>query len=406
VAVKVLHRDLAQSPEMIERFVLEARAVNLIRHPNIVDIYEFGQLRDGRPYYVMELLEGASLRELIEQHGRFSPREALDILAPLVEALAAAHAAGVIHRDLKASNVMVQALADGRRVKLLDFGIAKLIDPDASATGLTSVGRLIGTPDAMSPEQIRGGKIDARTDVYAMGVLLYQLLVGRMPFVAASPVEVQAMHLETPPPRPSESSAVGAAIDAVVLRCMEKDAARRFDGVAQVADALRDAIARPSGGGAAQLKRAVGIYLTVHAKDAEAELEDAVLDDTASVLVRAREMLRGAGWMIPLETGTTVLAVWAVDEEEPDADRRDRRAALDLALRLRGALDGRPGPDPRVEIVICVHADRAIVRGSEVVGGPISRIGSWVDAAPSRGVAGTSAAVAGLDAAGVTVIAT
>src|SRR6266478_5793915 len=177
-----LDGELAPSPEMVERFVREARVVNRIRHPNIVDIYEFGELDDKRPYFVMELLEGTSLASIVERRGRLSPAQALSYLEPVCDALRAAHAAGVVHRDLKASNVAVVKEGDPPRVKLLDFGIAKLVRTAPGERGLTAVGQRIGTPYAMAPEQIRGGAIDARVDIYALGVLLYQLLTGRYPF--------------------------------------------------------------------------------------------------------------------------------------------------------------------------------------------------------------------------------
>src|SRR6267143_3515328 len=205
-AVKVLHSQLATSPEMVERFVREARVVNRIRHPNIVDIYEFGELGDKRPYFVMELLEGTSLASIVEQRGRLTPAQALGYLEPVCDALKAAHAAGVVHRDLKASNVAVVKEGDPPRVKLLDFGIAKLVRTAPGERGLTAVGQRIGTPYAMAPEQIRGGAIDTRVDIYALGVLLYQLLTGRYPFISGDPVEMERLHVEAPPPRPSAAS--------------------------------------------------------------------------------------------------------------------------------------------------------------------------------------------------------
>ncbi len=168
-AVKVLRRQLAASPQMNARFVQEARAVNMIKHPNIVDIFEFGELPDGRPFYVMELLEGIDLRSILTERGRFPPGEVLEILDPVCSALQAAHDHGIVHRDLKASNIFIGTAGDKRVVKLLDFGIAKLMRPDAGEGGLTVVGTRLGTSYTMAPEQIRGDAIDPRTDVYALG---------------------------------------------------------------------------------------------------------------------------------------------------------------------------------------------------------------------------------------------
>src|SRR5438270_12679762 len=224
-AVKVLHSQLAGSPEMVERFVREAQVVNRIKHLNIVDIYEFGQLDKKRPFFVMELLEGISLASIVERRGRLTPAQALSYLVPVCDALGAAHAAGVVHRDLKASNVAVIKDGDPPQVKLLDFGIAKLMRSAPGERGLTAVGQRIGTPHAMAPEQIRGEAVDQRVDIYALGVLLYQLLTGRYPFISPDAVELERLHVEAPPPRPSALAPVSAEIDAIVLRCLEKRAA-------------------------------------------------------------------------------------------------------------------------------------------------------------------------------------
>src|SRR5262249_10610393 len=174
--------ELAEIPEMVERFVREARAVNLIRHPNIVDIFDFGTTQDGRPYFVMELLEGRDLDSLLRTDGRLSPDETFEILDQVCAALSCAHEAGFVHRDLKAANVVVIQNADQRIAKLLDFGIAKLLQPDPALASLTTSARRLGTPHAMAPEQIRGDAVTPQTDIYAIGVLLYYMLTGRTPF--------------------------------------------------------------------------------------------------------------------------------------------------------------------------------------------------------------------------------
>ena len=238
----MLRRQLAASPQMVTRFVREAQAVNMIKHPAIVDIYEFDTLPDGRPFYVMELLEGTDVRSLLNERGRFTPAEVLEILEPVCSALQVAHEQGIVHRDLKASNIFVKTSGGTRSIKLLDFGIAKLMHPDASEAGLTVVGTRLGTSYTMAPEQIRGDGVDPRTDIYALGVVLYHLLTGQYPFRAETMTDIERMHLEAPPPRPSQAAAVSPAFDAVVLRCMEKTAERRYQSVKAFIEALREAV--------------------------------------------------------------------------------------------------------------------------------------------------------------------
>src|SRR5260221_110094 len=241
-AVKVLHNRLAGSPEMVERFVREAQGVNRIRHPNIVDIYDFGKLDRKRPYFVMELLEGMNLGSIVERKGRLTPAQALSYLAPVCDALGAAHAAGVVHRDLKASNVVVVKEGDPPRVKLLDFGFAKLMRSGPGERGLTAVGQRIGTPYAMAPEQVRGAPVDHRVDIYGLGVLLFQLLTGRYPFISPDPVEMERLHLESPPPRPSAIAPVSAGGDPVGPRSLEKRPPARYPDVHALLDGPREAI--------------------------------------------------------------------------------------------------------------------------------------------------------------------
>jgi len=378
-AIKVLHRELSGSPEMLERFIREARAVNLIGHPNIVDIYEFGELNDGRPYYVMELLEGSDLESLIRRRGRLSPSEAFELLQPVCLALEAAHAAGVIHRDLKASNIAVHESSGKRVVKLLDFGIAKLVRPDGASSGLTSVGNRVGTPSAMAPEQILGGAVDARTDVYALGVLLYHLLTGRFPFESDDPVELDRLHLEAPPPRTGAQVAVDPAVDALVARCLEKAPERRFESVSAFLEAFRSAIdVRPQG--TATLRRAVALLVELRFDPAVREpMDDALLDDATAVLDLAEQALRDAGFVLAVATGTALLGVSMLPDDAV-GDVQGRERALHLAEALHRRLTGRPGADSRLSVRVCVHADRvSVFPGTDTseLAGDLLRLGSW-----------------------------
>jgi serine/threonine-protein kinase len=404
-AVKVLHADLATSPAMVQRFVREARAVNLIHHPNIVDIYEIGNLDDGRPFFVMEFLDGRNLEAVLRGQGSFAPSEVFELMSPICEALEAAHRAGIIHRDLKASNVFIARPGLPWRVKLLDFGIAKLLHTEAGTTGLTSVGHRLGTPYSMAPEQIRQGEVDARTDVYALGVMLYHLLTGQYPFNADEAVEIERMHLEKPPPAPSQLAPLWPAVDAVVLRAMEKDPERRFRSARAFSDALAEAVVdprsrRPSSGGLAA--PAVGVYVDIRVSgETQESMDDSLLDDLGQSLDIAERCLRDAGLLLPIQTGSSLLGARALPDD-PEAAQRERAHALETARRLDKELRSRAGADPRIHANICVHADRCIMRttpaGLEIIGGPLVRIGGWAPQGQMSGVCATSEAVAGLSA--------
>jgi eukaryotic-like serine/threonine-protein kinase len=202
-AIKVIHQAVARSPEVVTRFVQEARAVNQIGHLNIVDVFSFGVLPDGRTYFVMEWLEGESLGRRLSRD-RLGPSEAIEILDDVCRALMAAHDKGIIHRDLKPDNVFLVTVPGERPlVKLLDFGIAKLVSRLDQRAEQTRTGSMLGTPLYISPEQARGRNVDHRTDIYALGAMAFEMLCGRHPFVAESAVEILSMHLDKPPPAPS-----------------------------------------------------------------------------------------------------------------------------------------------------------------------------------------------------------
>jgi eukaryotic-like serine/threonine-protein kinase len=226
VAIKILKRELCQDAVTVERFIDEARVVNQIQHPNIVDIFAFGEMPDGRRYLVMELLKGETLRARIE---RAPPtvEEAIAIIRALAHALAAAHAKGVIHRDIKPDNVfLVGKFGNPSDVKLLDFGLAKLAREEQMT--LTATGELVGTPQYISPEQAKGLSIDVRADIYSLGGVAFELLASRPPFLATSAMEVVAKHLMEAPSRPSQfSRVVPGALDDVVLAMLAKDPSGR-----------------------------------------------------------------------------------------------------------------------------------------------------------------------------------
>lgn len=372
-ALKVIHPDLAAHPKNVERFVREAQAVNLIAHQNIVDIYEFGN-HQGRPYYVMEYLEGASLEDVLRQRGRIGMRECLELIEPICAALEAAHRVGVVHRDLKAGNIHVSEAEGARRVTLLDFGIAKFLDR-SEHQGLTSAGTTLGTPDAMAPEQVRGEATDARTDVYALGVLLFQMVTGRVPYRGATPLEVEQAHCEAPIPRASVVAATPEALDPVLARAMAKQAEDRYPSVTALLEALRQVVVAGNAHDATDVEagpKAVGIYLEVSAASMNDEL--AVLDTIADMMDGAEEILGESGYAFPLSSSSSLLAVRLVT----DGIDESRQKAIQRAIALYDELHS---IDSRVEITVCVHVDDATVatstRGASVVGGAITRLARW-----------------------------
>jgi hypothetical protein len=392
-AVKVLRRELASSPQMVTRFLREALAVNLIKHPNIVDIYEFGELPDGRPFYVMELLAGTDLRTLLNSRGRLPPSEVSEILEPVCNALEAAHAQGIIHRDLKASNIHVEQRGDTRVVKLLDFGIAKLVHPDAGDAGLTVAGARLGTSYTMAPEQIRAGAVDQRTDVYALGVVLFHLLTGQYPFRAEHMTDIERMHLESPAPRPSQFAPVSPAIDAVVLRAMEKQPDRRFASAKAFATALREAVGGPKIAVVEAVARAMAIYIEVRVpSDSEAADSDAVLDDVSAILDAGEQVLRAGGWQLVLQTGNALLGARVLPVASSELQTA-MQVGRELAQTLSADLSRRPTGHADVHINICVHVADAQTRessevqgGREIAGGNITAIADWAPQENAVGV--------------------
>ena len=223
VAIKVLARHLLQIPAATERFLAEARAVTRIDHPNIIDIYDFGRLDDGRPYFVMEMLAGTDLMAVMEGAGRMPARKVLQYLEQIGAGLQAAHDHNVVHRDLKPENIFV-AEGEKLRVKLLDFGIAKVLETEQGAHA-TATGMIMGTPLVIAPEQAAGQpkRIGPRTDIYSLGVILYWMLAGRPPFESDTPALLLARHIkEPPPPLRGVELSVPPQIAALVERCLEK----------------------------------------------------------------------------------------------------------------------------------------------------------------------------------------
>ena len=326
-AIKVLHPELAKLDSVLARFEREIALVRGLAHPNIVKTIDSGELHDGRPYLVMEWLDGDDLAEVVARHGALQTDGVLKILDQVTTALDVVHAASIVHRDVKPRNLV--SLGDGRIV-LVDFGIAKLLEP--AIVLHTETGVRLGTPETMAPEQIVGGVIDARTDIYALGLLVYYLLVGCYPFTADTAAEVERMHVHAPRPRPSARAAIPAAIDGVVMRAMSVRAADRHASARELwEDFARARLGAPT--------RRVRASAPVVAVRIDVDVDEDVDDKTAiaidNALIAARDGLRAVGATIAVDLANVLLATAVAGDERANA--AIDAIADELARGVRGA---------------------------------------------------------------------
>jgi serine/threonine protein kinase len=320
VAIKILHLELVRSTDAMTRFQRELDAIQRLRHPNVVRALDHGTIADGRPYLVLEFLEGPSLREVLLDRGALPPREMMEILEPLCDALAVAHDAGLVHRDVKPSNVILAKDEAGHlRPVLLDFGLVKLVDQ--VGPGLTSSRSMLGTPAAMAPEQMRGQPVDARTDVYALGLLVYHMLTGQPAFGGAPGVVQSYLQVHGARPRPSSKVEIDPAIDEPVTKALAPDPAARFEGTRDMYRALH-AVIFPS---------------------VEEEIDVVVLyvEATPDVIQAATALITRVRMTIALTALDSVLAVAPPSELDIAALRRElvelSRAAKGIALGMSRA---------------------------------------------------------------------
>src|SRR5262250_1872864 len=241
VALKLLRPEVLSNAEAVARFRQEARSASAIGHDNIIQIDDFGTMPDGRVYMAMEYLQGSPLNDLIAREPLPLPR-ALDILIQVGKGLAAAHAKGITHRDMKPENIFVTN-KEGRDVpKILDFGIAKVSGGD-TAQNLTVAGTIFGTPFYMAPEQAMGGKMDHRVDIYAMGIILYEVFCGQVPFKAETFMGILTQHITMPPTAPSEMAGQNGRVcphelEAIILKAIQKEPQERYQSMAELVNAL------------------------------------------------------------------------------------------------------------------------------------------------------------------------
>jgi serine/threonine protein kinase len=244
VAVKILHSEQRDSTAP-ERFRREAQAAARLKHSNAVNIYDFGITDDGLQYLVMELVEGESLRRIIRQQGPVTPSACVEITNQVCAGLDEAHRHSIIHRDIKPDNIIVNVSATGLRVKVLDFGIAKLRDDVAG--NLTQTGTMLGTPHYMSPEQCLGEELDSRADIYSLGVVLYEMLTGTVPFSSPTPAAVVVQHVNQSPARPRALNAsIPESVESAVMHALEKRREDRPQSAGALAQELANALRNPN----------------------------------------------------------------------------------------------------------------------------------------------------------------
>jgi serine/threonine-protein kinase len=299
VAIKVLRRTVADDPSSAARFEREARAANGVHHPAVVEVFALGKLEDGRPYLAMSLLEGRPLREEIDRRGHIPPAEAWRYAREVATAMAAAHEAGVVHRDLKPDNVFLEGSGDAPpKVRVLDLGLAKLTrrgdddDEEEAPMKLTRTGVPMGTPAYMAPEQWWGEGVDARADQYALGVTLFEMLTGQAPFRSQQFIELGQQHLHEAPPRIADAGfGVPAAVEAFVARALAKAPEDRFDSMTALIAAGDAAF----GSG-----------------DTSAALAATVLSEPGSPVERPRHQPRAAPRVLAALSATTLAAIAAL----------------------------------------------------------------------------------------------
>ncbi len=337
-ALKVLRQAHLHDRVALERFALEARALEQVQHPCVVRCLDRGELPSGLPYLAFEWLEGETLSQRVGREGPLGLAEATALLEVLCSAVAATHAAGLVHRDLKAENVFCLS---GGAVKLLDFGIARR--RDAAGPGLTSTGHVMGTPIALAPEQIRGEPTSEATDVYALGVLVHVMLTGRPPFESDVLLDLEAMHLRSAPPALSSRARTSPALDAVTQRCLEKDPAARWADAPSLWRAWSAALSAPSG------TLAAGISVQVSAGDSAS---DETWEHVDRVERAAAAALERAGF----ELASDAVLVLGTRLEHGDAREIDARWRA-FAQGLRRTLAAPAG----VTVSLSVHVAPARV---------------------------------------------
>jgi serine/threonine-protein kinase len=385
VAIKVLSPIATQRAELVTRFHREAIAASRARHPHIVEVLDFDVDIDGSQYLVMEHLDGCDLADTLANTGALEPVAALAIAAQCARGLAAAHRAGILHRDLKPANVfLVQHGADTACVKIIDFGISKLTPIAGDYTDVTSASKVVGTPSYMSPEQARGEELDGRCDVYGLGVMLFEMLVGERPFTGQSPVEILSKHIDAPRVPPSSLQPALAAcpgLDALVLTALAPERARRFPSMAAFGAALVTAL-RAIDPREADRVEAIAVEHT--------DTDRAAALQSSDITRRRRAAPRGRG--IALTVGAAVVAaavavlVWMDRGSRPDAHLAQGPTSTLAATAAPSVI----APAPVVAAPSVIAPAAVAAAPSMIAPAPVAP--AAIDAAPAPAPLGTPAA--------------
>lgn len=329
VAIKILHPGLVSDSQATERFRREAQAAARLQHANAVSIYDFGVTQDGTVYLVMELLEGDNLRQLIRKLGPFQPSTAVDLIKQVCSVLEEAHDHHIIHRDIKPDNIMVSTPNGGLRVKVLDFGIAKL--RDVATTNLTQAGSVVGTPHYMSPEQCLGQELDTRSDIYSLGIVLYEMLAGVVPFNSRTSTAIVVQHVNQPPPSlRAINLGISEDLERVVFHALQKRPELRPKTAIEFGRELDEAVslkkeqgpvpAQPyDASGSSQLSQSSGFTPTVVLPKPAAGVSSRPVSNSASQPDRSQTALIAVGVLAVLLVGIVLYLLIRSDDSSQNA---------------------------------------------------------------------------------------